>query len=53
MAQPGTEQLYLRMLLNHVPGPISFNDRKTHNGTEYPTSKETSFANGFDSNRPT
>ena len=30
MAPPGTEQLYLRMLLNHVGGPKSFNDLKIH-----------------------
>ena len=47
MAPPGTEQFYLRMLLNHVRGPTSFNDLKTHNGTEYPTFKEAALAKGL------
>jgi hypothetical protein len=46
MAPPGTEQFYLRMLLNHVRGLKSFNNLKTHNGTEHPTFKEAALAKG-------
>jgi hypothetical protein len=45
MAPPGTEQFYLVMLLNYLPGPISFNNLKTHNGTEYQKFQEDAFAN--------
>jgi hypothetical protein len=47
MAPPGTEQFYLRMLLNDVRGPKSFNDLNMHNGTEYPTFKEAALAKGL------
>jgi hypothetical protein len=47
MAPPGTEQFYLRMLLNHVCGSKSFNDIRTHNGTEYPAFKEAALAKGL------
>jgi hypothetical protein len=49
-APPETEQFYLRMLLNHVRGPKSFNDLKMHNGTEYPTFKESALARGLQHN---
>jgi ATP-dependent DNA helicase PIF1 len=47
VAPPATEQFYLRMLLNHVRGTKSFNDLNTHNGTEYPTSKEAALSKGL------
>lgn len=47
MASPGTDRFYLRMLLNHVRGPTSFEDLRTYRGVIYQTFKAAAIARGF------
>lgn len=47
MVPPTTDLFYLRMLLNHVVAPISFQDVRTVRGQEYPTFKAAAIARGL------
>ena len=42
-----SERFHLRLLLTHVPGPTSFEDLRTVNGTTYQTFQEAAVAAGY------